>query len=68
METEYAMLTTADADFHLIPEGADMVRRRCSKGMWLTTVDGRMVNPALVVSIWTPSQHEVEQFMEDVNA
>lgn len=64
---EYSMVTTTDTDIHLIESSADTTRMKCERVKWLTTVDGRFVNTANVVSIWTPEADEVRSYLRNIN-
>lgn len=64
---DYTMITTCDTDIHLIGDSIDTVRLKCERVKWLVTVDGRYVNSANVVSMWTPTEYEIEGFSEALN-
>ena len=65
---EYTMVTTADADFHLIEGDVASVRMKVEKNHWLPTMDGRYVQCSQVVAVWTPSKREYDDFMAQVEA
>lgn len=65
MEKYMTMITTCDADVHLISGEVDMVRMKIEKNKWLLTTDGRYVFTRNVVSAWTPSEDEVKGFLDE---
>lgn len=66
-ERSLTMLTTADADIHVIEGEIDLVRMKVDHNKWLLTVDGRYVKSDKVVCVWTPDEDELRGFMEGVN-
>lgn len=65
-DNEVTMLTTVDADVHIISCDLDMARLKVERNKWLLTVDGRMVRTDKVVTLWTPSVEELRSYMEGV--
>lgn len=57
------MLTTVDTDFHVIDGDIDLVRMKVDHNKWLMTTDGRFVRSDKVVSVWVPSQQELDDYM-----
>lgn len=66
MSKSYVMVTTADADIHLIDETIDMARLKVERNRWLLTIDGRYVKTDKVVSVWEPSESELRNYMEGI--
>lgn len=64
--SDYAMVTTCDTDIHLICDSVDTTRMKCERVKWLVTVDGRYVNTANVVSVWEPTEEQIQGFLEDM--
>lgn len=58
---EITRITTADADVHDIPGDIDLIRRKADNVKWLVTTDGRYVRTAMVVSMWVPTEEEIER-------
>lgn len=65
-ERSLTMLTTADADIHVIEGEVDLVRMKVDHNKWLLTVDGRYVKSDKVVCVWTPDEDELRGFMGGV--
>lgn len=62
-ERKYVMVTTVDSDFHLFDGEIDMFRMKVDHNKWLMTTDGRFVRSDKVVSVWVPSQQELDDYM-----
>jgi len=58
------MLTTVDTDIHVVSGDTDLVRMKVERNTWLVTVDGRYVKSDKVVSVWTPTDDDLEGFKE----
>lgn len=58
------MLTTVDTDIHVVNGETDLVRMKVERNTWLVTVDGRYVKSDKVVSVWTPTDDDLEGFKE----
>lgn len=65
MQEEVTMITTCDADIHLIPGSVDLVRMKVDNNKWLMTTDGRYVTTRSVVSAWTPDEDEMKGFLDE---
>ena len=60
------MLTTVDTDFHVIDGDIDLVRMKVDHNKWLMTTDGRFVRSDKVVSVWVPSERELDDYMSGI--
>jgi len=67
-DNEVTMLTTADADVHVVEGEIDLVRMKVERNKWLLTVDGRLVRTDKVVSVWVPTQEELRSYMEGIES
>ena len=63
---ELVMLTTADTDVHVVEGNIDLVCMKVARNTWIETVDKRRVRCDKVVSVWTPSEEELEGFLESM--
>lgn len=61
------MLTTADADIHIVEGEIDLVRMKVERNKWLLTIDGHLVRTDKVVSLWEPSEEEMRNYMEGID-
>ena len=62
------LITTVDADIHLVDEPLDMVRMKAAKpNFWIKTVDDRLVRSDAVVSVWDASDFEVEAYIKNMS-
>lgn len=66
-EPSVTMLTTVDADIHVIEDDIDLARMKVERNKWLMTIDGRLVRTDKVVSLWEPSQEEMRNYMEGID-
>ena len=66
-ERKLTMLTTVDADIHVLNEDIDLARMKIDYNKWLMTIDGRYVRSDKVVCVWVPDVDELRGFMEGVN-
>ena len=58
------LITTVDADIHLVDEPLDMVRMKAAKpNFWIKTIDDRLIKARSIVSIWTPSDFELQTYL-----
>lgn len=61
-QDEVVFATTCDTDIHAIPGKLDMVQMKVSRNNWIETIDHRLVRTSNIVSIWTPSQEDLENY------
>lgn len=54
--------TTCDTDIHMILGDLDMVRMKVTRNDWIETVDKRLVRTSNIVSIWVPSQEDLDNY------
>ena len=66
-EQSVTMLTTVDADIHVIEDDIDLARMKVERNKWLMTIDGRLVRTDKVVSLWEPSQEDMRNYMEGID-
>ena len=64
--SELVMATTADTDIHVFEGSIDLVCMKLVRNEWIGTIDGRRVRCNKVVSVWTPSEEELEGFLESM--
>lgn len=65
-DTQYVMLTTSDADIHLVEESIEMARMKVERNRWIITVDRRYIKTDKVVSLWKPTEFELRNYMEGI--
>ena len=65
--SEVVLCTTQDADIHVLPyeltEAQMRINRLCPDDLWLKTIDDRLIKARSVVSIWTPSDFELQTYL-----
>lgn len=59
---EVVFITTCDTDIHAVTGDIDMVRMKVTRNDWIETVDHRYVRTSNIVSIWVPSEDELENY------
>ena len=65
--TEWVMATTVDTDVHLFRSSIDLMRMKVGNNQWLLTTDGHYVRGDKVVSLWVPSEEELQGWTEALN-
>ena len=63
---ELVMVTTADTDIHVIEGNIDLVCMKLTRNEWIATTDGRRLRCNKVVSVWVPSEEELQGFLESM--